>query len=99
MLGYQTKEFPGFFTNLTGCLSPAIATCAEHVARIMTASQQLGLLNGMMVAVPNPSPPADQDLVSQCIEQAIKNAESSGIQGAAITPYLLSAGIITGLFV
>ena len=44
--------------------------------------------NGVLVAVPNPSP-AEGEKVAAAINTALKEAEQKGVKGAATTPYLL----------
>ena len=92
--GYKTKEFPGFFTNVTGCPSPLVIDSAMDAALMMYHSVQLGLKNGMLVAVPNPTPTSEGGVndaeMARIIEDAVAGAAVKGIEGAAITPYLLS---------
>lgn len=92
--GYRTTEFPGFFTNVTGCDSPLVVDSPLEVARMMHHSALLGLTNGMLVAVPNPKPAtevgiSDSDM-AMMIEEAVAEAVRQGIEGAAITPFLLA---------
>lgn len=92
--GYKTTEFPGFFTNITGCRSPLVVDSSKEVASMMIASEALGLKNGMLVAVPNPDPATgmgiDDVKLARMIEDSVVEANKIGINGAAITPYLLS---------
>lgn len=92
--GYKTKEFPGFFTNVTGVPSPMVLDSALDAALMMYHSRKLGLPNGMLVAVPNPSPAtlgSSNEDISKYIEEALMEAHTLGIEGAAITPFLLKA--------
>lgn len=95
--GYRTKEFPGFFTNITGCPSPMVVDSALEAALTMLHSRRLGLRNGMLVAVPNPAPATgsaeggglDDAAMARVIEDAVASAAARGVEGAAITPFLL----------
>ncbi len=93
VVGFRTEEFPGFFTNLTGCKSPSVVGSSDEVAKMMLASRNLQLDNGMLVAVPNPAPAADQAAIARCISSALIEAHNKGIQGAAVTPFLLAEGM------
>jgi pseudouridine-5'-phosphate glycosidase len=85
VLGYQCTQFPAFFTNDSGVLSPAVVAGAMEVAQIMAAQEALGLGNGMVVGVPNPTP-ADAAAVAAAIDAALASAASEGIKGARTTP-------------
>lgn len=92
--GFKTKEFPGFFTNVTGCPSPLVIDSAMDAALMLHHSMRLGLKNGMLVAVPNPTPTSEGGIndadMARIIEDAVLGAAAKGVAGAAITPYLLS---------
>lgn len=45
---YQTDEFPAFFTRYSGCRAPARVDGPQHAARVIQASQHLGLGNGVL---------------------------------------------------
>lgn len=93
VIGLGTSTFPAFFVNSTG--NPPISvplrldTTAE-VAKAIHASLMLGLTNGMVVAVPNPQPHPDPAALEECIERALVSADSDGVKGADVTPYLLA---------
>ncbi len=91
VLGYQTEEFPAFYSRRSGlpvdqrCDSPA------EVAAILKTKWDLGLEGGVLLA--NPIPTADEldaDAMEHAIEQALAEADSQGITGKAITPHLLA---------
>jgi pseudouridine-5'-phosphate glycosidase len=87
VLGYQTGEFPGFYTRHTGLAVERVDT-PEEIARRFRISRELGMRGGMLVAVPIPEE-YDLDL-SREIEQAVSEAERAGIKGQELTPWLLS---------
>lgn len=93
VVGYDTSTFPSFFTNESG--TPAISSplrlnSPHEIASMIDSSLSLGLMNGMVVAVPNPNPYSDPAVLEQCIQTALSNAEKEGVSGAAITPYILA---------
>jgi pseudouridine-5'-phosphate glycosidase len=88
--GYQTSEFPAFYSARSGLTVNPAADVAT-IARAWRAHRALGG-GGMIVAVP---PPAEYALPAADIEAAIgralARAEKAGIRGQAVTPFLLSA--------
>jgi pseudouridylate synthase len=92
IVGYQTDEFPGFFSAETGItLGSRMDDVAEIVA-LYRAHRALGRPQSILVVQP---PPAEFALARASVESAVKLAQSEaqrdGIQGASVTPYLLAA--------
>jgi len=92
IVGYQTEEFPGFFSAETGItLGSRMDDVAEIVA-LYRAHRALGRPQSILVVQP---PPAEFALARASVESAVKLAQSEaqrdGIQGASVTPYLLAA--------
>jgi pseudouridylate synthase / pseudouridine kinase len=91
VLSYQTNDFPAFFTAGSGTPSPQRVDTVDEVARMIHSIDQLGLQQGIVVAVPNPEPFQNSDELNKCIDQALTDAVQDNIQGPKITPYLLAA--------
>jgi pseudouridylate synthase len=91
IVGLATNTLPAFYYSDSGLGVDYHAADVGEVAAIWRASLSLGLEGGMLVAVPVPPeaalPRADCEAV---IEQAVVEAESSGIRGKDITPFLLA---------
>ena len=92
VVGYQTGEFPGFFTKTTGLRLTARADTPAELAEIYLASRALGRRQATLVV----QPPSDdvalpQDLVDRAVAEALAEAQSAGIRGAGTTPFLLGA--------
>ncbi len=91
VLGYQTGEFPAFFTRKSGHPLEVRVESPDEVARIMRAKWEIGLQGGMVVANPIPE---DSELdyahAEAAIHQALQEASAQGIRGKAITPFLLA---------
>jgi pseudouridine-5'-phosphate glycosidase len=87
-LGWQTNEFPAFFSPKSGvsCLS---VDDADMVSRIFWASRTMKLPQGMLVAVPNHDPAGAN--VESAIQSALREAQEKNITGQAVTPYILKA--------
>lgn len=92
VIGYRTDEFPGFFTRRTGLPVPATAESPEVIARALLAARALGRPGGILVAQPPPESAAlDADIVREAVEAAVRRAETQGVNGPALTPFLLGA--------
>eukprot|EP00571_Detonula_confervacea_P003575 CAMPEP_0172313262 /NCGR_PEP_ID=MMETSP1058-20130122/19849_1 /TAXON_ID=83371 /ORGANISM="Detonula confervacea, Strain CCMP 353" /LENGTH=666 /DNA_ID=CAMNT_0013026885 /DNA_START=141 /DNA_END=2137 /DNA_ORIENTATION=+ len=85
---WKSDEFPAFFSPISGVKSPTKFDNAMDVASaFLTSSKELGMPCGMLVAVPNHDP-AGQN-VEIAIQEALQEAEASGIQGRDVTPFIL----------
>ncbi|MFM2140652.1 MAG: hypothetical protein RLZZ25_917 [Gemmatimonadota bacterium] len=92
VLGYRTEEFPGFFTAQTGLRVPARVDSPAAIAAIFRASRALGRRSALLVVQPPPADAAlDAALVEHAVAQALHEARTAGVQGAAVTPFLLAA--------
>lgn len=91
VVGYRTRELPGFFTRGTGLLLTAVADSPEVIARMWLAHQALGRPGALLVVQ---SPPDDYALDPTMIEAAtaaaLLSATEHQVRGAAVTPFLLA---------
>jgi len=91
VVGYQTDEFPAFYSHSSGLPVSVRADSPEEVVDIANAHWGLGLNSAILVTVP---PPRESALpvgdVEKAIEQALLEADESGVRGQASTPFLLS---------
>ena len=91
VLGFQTADFPAFYTRKSGCGVDYQVEDAEEAARIVKTKTDLGLQNGILVAVPIPEKDElDPAFINENIKQALKLAEEEGVRGKAVTPFLLA---------
>ncbi|MFA6691766.1 MAG: pseudouridine-5'-phosphate glycosidase [Saccharofermentanales bacterium] len=92
VLGWQTDEYPTFYSRRSGIKIPRVGHAAE-VADILRLSQNAGALKtGLLLA--NPIPLQDEIPVSEIepfIQSAVADARKRGISGKELTPFLLSA--------
>jgi pseudouridine-5'-phosphate glycosidase len=92
VVGYRTDELPGFFTRTTGLRLTARADTPDELARIHLAARAIKRTQATLVVQ---APPADvalpQDVVDDAVTAALHEARRQGVQGAAVTPYLLAA--------
>jgi pseudouridine-5'-phosphate glycosidase len=87
VLGYGTDEFPAFFTPHSGLSLAHRAESPDGVARVMAAKWGLGLEGGILVA--NPVPAEHGFDAQAATERALNDAKTQGIEGKALTPFLL----------
>jgi pseudouridine-5'-phosphate glycosidase len=90
VLGWQTAEFPAFYTPHSGLPLQQRVDDVEQVAAIARTHWECGL-HGLLVCCPIPAAWAlDRTLLEEAIVSAERQAEAQGIQGAALTPFLLA---------
>jgi pseudouridylate synthase len=90
VIGYQTDELPAFYTRSSGLSVDQKAKDPEHVAKIASKHWEAGLKTAILLVVPPPEESAlEQKLMEAAIADALADADSLGIHGAATTPYLL----------
>ncbi|SHJ11083.1 pseudouridine-5'-phosphate glycosidase [Geosporobacter subterraneus DSM 17957] len=99
VIGYQTDDFPAFFTRKSGYSVDYRVNTPEEIAQAMKAKWDLKLQGGMVIGNPIPSEhEMDPQLIDQAITDALREASGQGIKGKQITPFLLSKikGITAG---
>ena len=90
VIGYQTDDFPAFYSRSSGLPVSARADTPEQVAQIAQAHWGLGLTSAVLVCVPPPEEVAlPTEAVAGAINQALAEAQAAGIHGQAVTPFLL----------
>jgi pseudouridine-5'-phosphate glycosidase len=90
IFGFETDEFPAFYRRSTGIPVDRRYDSIAELASAVRLHLSLGLDTGVLVA--NPIPVADEmapDLYDRAIRTALADAESRGIRGRAVTPFLL----------
>lgn len=90
VVGYQTDEFPAFYSRESGLpVNQRIDTPGE-AAQIARANWELGMQNAVLVVQPPPQEAAlHADQIEAVIDQALKEAEEQKISGSKVTPFLL----------
>lgn len=90
VLCYQSDAFPAFWMRDSGLPAPVRVETPEEIASAHLMRSDLGLPGGQLVA--NPIPEADAlngaDILP-VIEDALAEAERSGIAAKKVTPFLL----------
>ena len=90
VLGYQTNEFPAFYSRSSGLRVQARVDSAEEAAKIVRTHWRLGNSSGVLVCVPIPQEnEIPREVIEPFIERALREAEEQRITGSAVTPFLL----------
>ena len=90
VIGYRTDEFPAFYTTTSGYSVQSRINTAEEIARCMKVKWELGLEGGMVIANPVLGEDAmDEEVIEEAITKSLKEASEKGIDGKAVTPFLL----------
>ncbi len=91
VIGYRTNALPAFYAANTDLPVDQRVDSAAEAAAIIRAADAIGAKHGLLITVPVP---ADKELQADIAEEAIlratSEAESTGIAGKDITPFVLS---------
>jgi pseudouridine-5'-phosphate glycosidase len=95
VVGYGTKDFPAFYSRRSGLEVEGIVDTPEEVAELARMRNSLGLRPALLVCVPPPEDAAlSPEEAEAAVIQATEEAETAGVSGKAVTPFLL-ARIVT----
>ena len=90
VVGYQTQEFPAFFSQKSGLSLPLRLNTPQELAEMAFTQWDLGLHQGILVANPIPQEFAlDPTTMESQIQHSMKKANELGIRGKELTPFLL----------
>lgn len=92
VVGYQTSEFPSFFSRRSGFGVDYQLDTPAQVAAMLACKWELGINGGAVIA--NPVPEADAlpfEMMENIIAQALDQAKQGKIKGKEVTPFLLGA--------
>lgn len=90
LIGYQTEEFPAFYSRASGLKLSLKLDSPQEIVAFAQAHWGLGMKSGVLVAQPIPPGNAiSKEHMDAIIEQASKEAEEKNVRGQALTPFLL----------
>lgn len=90
VIGFETEEFPAFYTRKSGFGVDYKVESSLEVASALKAKWDLNLKGGMVIGNPIPKEfEMDYDTINNAIESALKEAEEKNIAGKKVTPFLL----------
>ncbi len=91
VVGWQTEEFPAFYSRSSGLTVDVRCDSAAEVAEIWRAKRELRLPGGLLVAAPIP---VDAEIpaieIEPAILQAVDEVAQRGLRSGEVTPFLLS---------
>jgi pseudouridylate synthase len=91
VIGYQTSDFPAFYSRTSGLRTSGRADTPEDVARIAEAHWSLGSPSAVLVTQPPPEDAAlSRELVEDALEKALSDLQKARIAGQDVTPFLLT---------
>jgi pseudouridine-5'-phosphate glycosidase len=91
VVGYQTDEFPAFYSRESGLNVSARLDAPEEIAAFAQAHWKLGMRSAVLVTNPVPEMQAiTKSEMEPMILKASAEAIKQGIHGQALTPFLLS---------
>jgi pseudouridine-5'-phosphate glycosidase len=90
VVGYQTNEFPAFYSARSRLPTNSRADSPDEVMKIARTHWKLGMKSAILVTVPPPPEVAlPDDVLREAIKQALKDARRERIRGQRVTPFLL----------
>ncbi|MBR9864137.1 MAG: pseudouridine-5'-phosphate glycosidase [Rhodobacteraceae bacterium] len=90
VIGYQSDDFPAFWSRVSGLAAPLRMDGPEEIARAHKMRATLGLEGGQLVANPIPEESEiDAGYLNPIIAQAVAEAEAQNIGAKQVTPFLL----------
>jgi pseudouridine-5'-phosphate glycosidase len=90
VIGYQTNEFPAFYSRESGLPVSTAAESPQEVAEVVKTHWKIGSHSGALVVAPPPKEvaiPAEE--IEKAIRMALADAQNQEILGQAVTPFLL----------
>jgi len=91
VLGFQTDEFPAFYTRSSGFGVDARVDTPREIAATLKVRRELEMGGGTVIANPIPERYAlDSAEVDGWIAAALADADAAGVHGKAVTPFLLA---------
>ncbi len=90
VLGYQTDNFPAFYSRTSGAAVSARVDSPTEIARLYQSHVELGLCSGILIANPIPEKAEIPKIkMDSYIETTLDECSSKNISGKAVTPFLL----------
>ena len=92
VIGYRTREMPGFFFADTGIPLSTTLENVDEIARLYALHCALGRQQAVVVMQPPPAAHAVRKAnIERALDAALDDAKRHGVRGGAVTPYLLTA--------
>jgi pseudouridine-5'-phosphate glycosidase len=90
VIGFGTSELPAFYTRQSGYSVDYRLDSPEEIAQALKVKWELDLHGGVVIANPIPERYAmAKGEIDAIIERALADAETQGVRGKELTPFLL----------
>lgn len=90
VIGFQTNEFPAFFSRESGLKVTIRVETTSEIVDLYLSQIQLGFQNALLITNPIPKfQELKKNMIDGFIKDALIDAQNDGIHGAETTPYLL----------
>jgi pseudouridine-5'-phosphate glycosidase len=90
VVGYQTNEFPAFYSRQSGLPVSVRLESSTEVAEFARAHWAVGMQSAVLVCQPLPESAAvPPDKIERAIQKARQEGRTQKIRGQALTPFLL----------
>ncbi|MEP6922143.1 MAG: pseudouridine-5'-phosphate glycosidase [bacterium] len=91
VVGYGCDELPAFYSRQSGLPIDARVDSPEEVSQLIAAQRELGIASAMLITVPVPvEAEVSADLLQRVLNESLHEADSRGVAGRELTPFLLS---------
>ena len=91
VLGFETEEFPAFYSRESGLRVQVRVDSIEEIADIARCHWEMGFESAVLVVVPPPQETAlPRQAVDGAITLAVEELHTRKIYGQAVTPFLLN---------
>jgi pseudouridine-5'-phosphate glycosidase len=90
VVGYQTNEFPAFYSARSRLATSHRADAPEEVVELALTHWGLGMDSALLVTAPPPPEVAmPEDEMRLAVKEALKDAKKERVRGQRVTPFLL----------
>jgi pseudouridine-5'-phosphate glycosidase len=90
VIGYQTSEFPAFYSRKSGFKVDYRANDIQEIAHLIRTHWGCGNNTSILIAVPIPIDfEIDSAVIESALDRALKDAKNNQIHGSEATPFLL----------
>lgn len=90
VVGFQTDDFPAFYSRSSGLPVSVRVDTPQEVVDLARAHWGLGSSSAILLVQPPPPQAAlSPEVVHVAVEQAMSELQTAGIRGQAVTPFLL----------
>jgi len=90
VIGFQTDDFPAFYSRTSGLKVPMALPDTSSIASFLHEMKKMNLAGGVLIANPIPAEfEIDRAVIEPAIEKAVMEAAEIGVVGKYLTPFLL----------